>query len=35
MTTTGPIGGVIAIFMARTIDSAKWVSDIGVSSHFT
>ena len=32
--TTGAMGGVSAILYARTADSAKCGSDIGVSSHF-
>ncbi len=31
---TGPMGGVIAILYARTMDSAKCCSDAGASSHF-
>ena len=31
--TTGSLGGVIAIRYARTVDSAKCVREMGVSSH--
>ena len=35
ITSTGSIGGVIAILYARTVDSAKCCSEPGASSHLT